>query len=493
MNVARSRGANVILVEDEYIDRDYRTEFASFYARIHTPPEGKCQRLHFLRATDTNESSLNRNGLIQGDRAAEYLGSTVLRPLYIGKVGRTYLRYPGWPEDIIQVTCHARMRSHLCERNKDVQGAPFVRQETMVMVCAQASLWMASHYLHLRYGDEHFYPPDITAKAYEHLSWRGNPLPTAGLTFDHMVNAVSKMGYSPVLRGYKIDENDHAARKNKILEDIFPYLESNMPVVLVFPNHAVCAIGYVSDGTRIAPQRDVQSAADWTRGIVIHDDAAGPYRIMMRSEDLIAAGDAYAPYISKLNMSEVKATLVPLHDRVYLEGEEVDKQVRELLMARKPPSTYLVEELIARGKQHAPDLVKEWQGCRELTGSNRFVIRTYLIDAIEYLEAIGGNHYEGFSAELCERYRASHWPRLIWVSEITTSERMSNAASERTILGEVITDPTANRYLPAQLAFHLPGVLFDYQTRDYVFLTDDRPYKYGMEKDAIESSSRRRI
>ena len=91
-------GAKTVLVEEEYIDRDYLEDYAAYYSRcFHSFPR-TCRRLHFLSA-EVSETEYGK--VLNGDRSIRdrlvqhYLGFVVVRPIPGYAIGRTCLQtYP---------------------------------------------------------------------------------------------------------------------------------------------------------------------------------------------------------------------------------------------------------------------------------------------------------------------------------------------------------------------------------------------------------------
>ncbi len=355
------------------------------------------------------------------------------------------------------------------------------------MVCAEAAMWTAARFLHHRFDQTLFLPPQITDEAYRNLAWAGRPLPTGGLTYEHMLNGLSHMGYSPV--GEIFLDREREALPTEVLRWIVPYLDSELPVILIVPGHAVCCIGYILAPERQSAESDLQATSDWASAVVVHDDAVGPYRVIVRdTSDVTPDTPAFpvgAAFLDGSNLHAVQAAIVPLPDRVYMNAADVEGRVRTLL--RPPNVDNPIDGAIAAALTNPNEATcaaaREWQTCRRLDSANRFVMRTYLVDTMEFLSALRSEDFAGFSPMAQDHYRACHWPRAIWVTEVTTSTRMNASDPDRrAVLGEVITDPTANRYGSVFLALHVPGSIIDFQASERIQLDDDEPYRFGRER-----------
>src|SRR5438105_2035940 len=79
-------GARIIVVENDYVDRDYLEDFAGYYVRCFHTYGRTCARLHFFACdfTTTDFDALLSGGAAvfsSGDLQAHYLGFIVVKPL----------------------------------------------------------------------------------------------------------------------------------------------------------------------------------------------------------------------------------------------------------------------------------------------------------------------------------------------------------------------------------------------------------------------------
>jgi hypothetical protein len=266
--------------------------------------------------------------------------------------------------------------------------------------------------------------------------------------------------------------------QEQILELVFPYLESDLPAILLLPGHAVCVVGFILDKERQSGTLGILSAASWISGLIIHDDARGPYRIITL-ENGRKRPDHWPRWAeSSLKLQDVHGMLVPLPERVYLDAALVELHVRSALNSDSPASIY---DLLIKDGTLVPESVRvEWERCRS-GQRDAFVIRTYLVDAMEYIAALRSGDYEGFPEKLYNRYASRIWPRMIWITEVTTDQRMERRVSghKEVVIGEFIVDPTANRYGNIFLAIHVPGVVLEFPSGELYQVDGDQGYSYG--------------
>ena len=88
-NISGEVGA--VLVEHDYIDKDYRSTFYNYYAKMGRPYRGDCVRIHFFdREVDYIDSPLDLKGPDDWLNY-RYFGFIVLRPTIEHTLGRSVL------------------------------------------------------------------------------------------------------------------------------------------------------------------------------------------------------------------------------------------------------------------------------------------------------------------------------------------------------------------------------------------------------------------
>lgn len=137
--------AQYVVEEPMYFDRDYLSEYSSFYGISANPYSNHCRRLHFF-SIEVNQEFLGQ--ALTGDLEANqkiknaYLGFCVLRPLKNTPFGRTVLK---WYEESNEAKPRVRTpvreyKAHLIGLELTVLGLPWQQQDTGVSACATVSL-----------------------------------------------------------------------------------------------------------------------------------------------------------------------------------------------------------------------------------------------------------------------------------------------------------------------------------------------------------------
>lgn len=421
-----SRGCKSVVEELDYIDNDFLSEYESFYARNFRKVEKYCKRLHFF-STELTDSELD--SLNQDKFKNTYLGFVVIRPLNVCRVGRTILTPPVSHDDFF-ILCKAKFESHIMGTKFEIETMPFMQQDTSVGACAQACLWMVTRYMHKKHFLPLFLPYQITDFATRSISM-GSVMPNRkGLHDFQMLEALRLVGLQCGFERFAPDWSDIPAsqlRAHSVSRFIYPYLESELPVVLnlQFPNrpigHALVAIGHTFDRNP-APQKfnvklgdgtnvDVLSNVSWIPKFIVHNDAMGPYQEI----------EIYSPDPDALSLDKVTSVIGVLPKEVSIFPEEVETNVIGTVQI----------------------LIRE---ADELKGINigEIAFRTYLRESNLYKADLLSGKCE-CSDELKGYYKRLAMPKYVWVTEISTQQHINNKLSrERKVIGEFLTDSTAN-------------------------------------------------
>ena len=87
---AREMGCRTVVIENRYVDADYRSDFAAFWSRQFAAPSPFTRRAHFFR------SEFSEDMLPDLPEQPGYLGYSIIRPgpHDDGHIGRTVLAVP---------------------------------------------------------------------------------------------------------------------------------------------------------------------------------------------------------------------------------------------------------------------------------------------------------------------------------------------------------------------------------------------------------------
>jgi hypothetical protein len=457
--LAQENGCRSIVIENQYIDPCYRDQVSFLYSKTLKEYSTYCTRLHLF---NVRYKSLNEIKNIE-IKDAGYLGYIVITPLEVGNIGRTVLCPSVINNNKFYYLCAASFKAHLFGKEFTVFGTPFIQQDTMVMRCAQASIWMSLRFMKEIYDLASPYPSEITVSANKYLNLSGRTSPSEGLGAQQTVNALSDLGYSPIIYSREEMEKEHNWDPVKL---IYKYMESQIPIIIIVPRHVITIIGHVFESKPQVQQdsitKNIVLSDLWTSAFIIHDDAVGPYRLLPVSGEYAKKleEEGFKRLLPSENshyktVEDIKAIIVPLPPKVYYTAQSVDTVAQ--LIQEVYFLTYVYMDALTK-KETAIEFLASFNTSLQ----NPIVLRSYIMLSEKYKKRMYEEPFlTSMAEELRDQYKKMKMSRFIWIVEITNASRLSKEKEEeRTIFGEVILDATASRYGPAWLSIHLPGYLF---------------------------------
>jgi hypothetical protein len=275
-----SLGCQTIVVEDEYVDRDYLDDFAAYYALCFVEYDRFCRRLHFFATTFDaaafSEFIASGAGVAPDALRSSYLGFVVLKPLPDAFVGRTCLLPNPPPTPQLSYPMMRDYRAHLAGLELGVRSLAFQEQDTVLAACATTALWTALHKASELFGTRMPTPAEITNHVENRALQRGRTLPSHGLTVHQMCQAIKNAGLDVELR--------EGSRIKDVRGLIYGYGQFGLPTILGLDlrktsavesigYHAVTVCGYGSGAKGV----DDALSSDCINALYIHDDQCGPF------------------------------------------------------------------------------------------------------------------------------------------------------------------------------------------------------------------------
>jgi hypothetical protein len=288
--------AKTIVLEKNYIDKDFLEDFIGYYVRCFNKYKSQCSRLHFFKKEFTREEF---SAILEGraDKAflkelqqEHYLGFIVVKPLPQTIIGKTcLLPYPF--EGRRYYPIKRSYEIHLFGIPFEVRNTlAFQEQDNVVAACATTALWTAFQGTGALFQHLTPSPVEITKAAISRSSTEQRGLPNRGLLAVQMAEGIRSVGLEP-----------HAVRipdKITIQTTVFAYLSMGIPIpfgiILVdtsvkpfkVGHHAVTATGF-SLGYPAPLENDnglLLQASRMDR-IYVHDDGVGPFAKMVFCDD----------------------------------------------------------------------------------------------------------------------------------------------------------------------------------------------------------------
>lgn len=413
--------AKTIVVERDYIDKDYLEDYAAYYDRCFRDYRRRTTRLHFF---DVGFNEREFEGCITGqgdgidERALDvgYLGFVVVKPLPRSIIGRTCLRT--YPSDGRRYFPSLRSYEvHLYGFKLEVQSLAYQEQDTVVAACATSALWACFQGTGKLF--QHPIPPPvkITDWASEHMPENlvlasARAFPNDGLTASQMAAAVRRLDLEPMVISTKDRQNLNGVA--------YAFLKGKIPCVLVFKLqewvdgrlkakglHAVAITGFSLSDAPPLPERSTgfQLRAERIDKLYAHDDQVGPFA-RMTWLSVTPNGPAHPTDTKLLKTSwpgEVYAdiqkhfVMIPLYHKIRIPYDEI----RDAIMS--------LDTLIERFRSHQPHIPRaEWD--------------IYLTNASDY-KASARAEYPALGVSLKETL-CKGLPRFMWRATVRASGRV---------------------------------------------------------------------
>ncbi len=282
--------AKTIVVEYEYIDRDYLEDFASYYVKCFHSYYRKCTRLHFFNMPFSQRSfSLILSGkstVLPKKLQKAYLGFIVVKKLPKTIIGRTCLKT--YSEEKSRHFPVKRMYDvNLFGLNLYVETLAYQEQDNVAAACATSTLWSIFHSTGMMFHHSIPTPVEITKAATFNFPTQSRNLPNRGLTLEQMAHAIRNVGLEPL--AIKV-QNAYILKST-----IFSYLKAGVPLAMVValydtsvqPHllkgyHAIAVTGYNLDKGNPIPLQNtgLLSKSSKINKIYVHDDQVGPFARM---------------------------------------------------------------------------------------------------------------------------------------------------------------------------------------------------------------------
>ncbi|MET0304764.1 MAG: hypothetical protein ABW196_00870 [Solirubrobacterales bacterium] len=424
--VAREGGCRTVVIENRYVDVDYRSEFTAFWSLKFDNQSSFARRMHFF-AADLDEGRLHN--LSEKERKS-YLGYSIIRPVPHGRVGRTVLAPP--PElDGATLTPIVDEVSFF-GNPLQVEGVPFCEQDSEFLRCAHAAVWIC-HYTAARRGHV---GRRSTAQIVERSPTGLSPkraLPSPGLNLNQLQFVFGEldqpaihygMSHLPHVIGVEEpacpDEEDAKEETPAGLWDtrmnsiICRYLNSGFPVLIGAEEHAFVLVGW---------RRDDEGQVQF----IGCDDRVGPYEVI---------SSPFEHY-----MKPWESIMIPLPPKVYLSGESAEGRAHEVLTS------------FAEQAEQAEELRHIGEGLADGSIELRSTLRT----CAAYKRDIGDLTRSEATRSALRHARLPHW---IWVVEAHKKDLC--AKGKPCVVAAAVLDSTAFGVKPPLDILAMPGMVTVY-------------------------------
>lgn len=398
--------AKTLVLENEYIDKDYSKDFSTYYVECFKSYYRNCSRLHIFDiffTRDNFEETLKNcaaSTLTLELLLKHYLGFIVIKPLPNTIIGKTCLK--PYQDGHRHYTVIVPYEANLFGIPLRVETLGFQEQDEVTSACSSIAIWSALQATGQRFRHEIPAPTEITKEATKRVPPSSRIFPTVeGLTMTQMAEGIRSVKMEPLMINVK--------EQYMLKSNLYAYLRGGIPVVLGLKlvessaYHTVTAAGYSFEGSQHVPSTGPSLAAYRTKDIYVHDDQIGPFTPMGFDEGinlttikLIMDGTSM--------LAEVQQLLIPVYPTIrirfssifyficYFEGLTEDDDVKKILDTshRLEWDIYLTEGKILKNELLNATNLAEDERFRVLTKSMpRFLWRaTALVNNLSILDLL---------------------------------------------------------------------------------------------------------
>lgn len=422
-DVAREGGCRTVVIENRYVDVDYRSEFTAFWSLKFDNQSPFARRFHFF-AAELDEDRLHA---LSDEEKGSYLGYSIVRPVPHGRVGRTVLCPP--PELDGATLTEIIDEVSFFGNPLEVRGVPFCEQDSEFLRCAHAAAWIC-HYTAARRGQV---GRRSTAEIVELSPTALSPeraLPSQGLNHNQLQVVFGALDQPALLYGLSHlprvvgvedpvspDEEDAAEETpaglwdTRMVSIICRYLNSGFPVLIGAEDHAFVLVGW---------RRDDEGQVQF----VACDDRVGPYELI--------------PSPFQHYKTPWDSIMIPLPPKVYLSAESAEGRAHEIFRSFAEQTEQLreMEEGLVDGS---------------------IELRTTLRTCASYKHAVGELTRSDEILSLLRNARLPHW---VWVVE--AHDRKLCEKGEPCVVAAAIFDSTAFDSEPPLDILAMPGMTIVY-------------------------------
>lgn len=453
-----------IIVEDLYVDSEYRDSYYMHYAEEHQEKTRFCKRVHIFKYYKKLYS--DHKSYISTRDAAQlqnnFIGSIVIKPLEGYSIGRTLLSAKYFSDLKGVYIREANYSIGYSGVQLDVNAFPYRMQDRITTSCSEVSLLNLFDYYSNRYSNYHnMLPSDIFE-----ITRRYNDdriMPVRGLTYKSISKVLYESRFTPRIytllstenitkiasQAIEFDEKLHIVQPTSVLDY---YIESGIPVIMGLhtdpkfsrQSHCVICVGHgrCSDitkanaepmKTKIDEQDSIIYVIDICKQrtqLIIQDDSHGPYIIADKkaNTNLEDNRNSLEDWNLKWGNNElsVGAIVVPLYRRMFMDARKAFIVIKEML-------NYMFNQDKNIFDGHGESL------------ENPIAYRLFLTRS-RSLKRTRLNYFrtQRFNADIKKIYNAYdniQMPKFIWVCELYSIEGYNNK-EQRQPFGEIILDAT---------------------------------------------------
>lgn len=412
------------VVEKNYVEKDYRSIYTYHYSKVFADYNRFVHRVHFW-----DKEIAGPGFALDVDQYAEsYVGFSCLFNNEFPAVGRSI-----WDSNKVVPSARvirADFEVNLYGARLHAKGFPFIQQDTNVMACAQASVWMVLRYFSEKYSYyRDVFPHEIALAPLIHGF--GRAVPSAGLAAWEICDIISRFGFHPENHSLKAYASE--GETDRFLEVLHRYLESGIPVVLgsEAKHHAIVAVGVGEKKTAFSGTPVTRSGITYIPAwryfdsIIVNDDNLLPYSMVNDSG-------------GSINLPEVDSLIVPLYEKIYLSGRDAEN-VGLGILANADVGIQVIGNKLGFTSQ--------------FLANGPLVIRTILTSSRSFRRH---HQQHGAGKTSSTVYRLETMPKFVWIVEVSNDTLFKQGQK----FAEIVIDATSSKRASLPFLFiRYPGLL----------------------------------
>lgn len=427
--MAFANGAKTLVEEESPDEIEYAAEYKALFQYVTSYRDKKTpRRLHLFANDVPNAEALKA--------APRYMGYLDLRPFNEPSICWAVLDIAilcGLDKGVqyLFVTCSKKYSHTVGGTTFEWRGFPYLQQEGVSVRCAQAALSIMSDYTGTRLPGPHF-----TGETALDSDTAAREIPSAGLTARQICIGIRGMGWEPLL----YDLKDKQPPRATLIQLIYPYIESGLPVLMGIRTaagcHALVAIGHTFtpdswmsySEKAYYGQPESGLSTEWVRRLVIQDDNFGPYT-MIPTEEL----DALCFLVA-----------VPLPPHVYLTADEAIPIAKYLLSPEAQQGNFIeiayqavFKEAVRQNIVFHPETHFWIEHLRSAAKAQNLVLRPRLVRGEDFIaEQAQTPAWSAFGPDFGSKIVI---PEHVWRIEISWPQVFCH---QRLRVGELVLDAT---------------------------------------------------
>ena len=317
-----THAAKGILVEHGYVDKDYRSTFYNFYAKMGRLYRSDCVRLHFFDGTVRYDEARTDIACSDFRLQDHYFGYIVLRPTIVFTLGRSLLSPDvrlGARGRAIQSIYHVNLLGH----RLPIWGFPSMAQHVDIAVCAHVCCWAILRYYSETFPQHREYLlHDITKLAA--LFDPGGLVPSLGINVLEAERVFQAAGCFPLLVG-----RPNSSSEESFFSQFLAYLESGFPLFVEIPSkaHAAVIVGYNWRKLAASPLASLSHVWTQVETLLTVDDNLLPYAAVPLQSN------PKAPQQPSYGADLFNSFIVALPDKIYYPADAIEVTSRAVKTA----------------------------------------------------------------------------------------------------------------------------------------------------------------